>query len=118
MGSYVSSEPTIILSQHTPVMHPTMYTSSFMKVPTTGDNGRKYGDLESPSEKYIQNFMSKHGITYEEYMRIKDLDGNNDIVLSNGKKVVGRRSDWGDDEYYIDVYIDGQCVHSEYHYDG
>lgn len=84
---------------------------------TTDSFGYSYRNL-GPRAMMRQALMTKYNMSLEDANTVINLNGNEGIVrLSNGMHVHGERSDWLDNEYYVDAVIDGKIVHSQYHYD-
>jgi hypothetical protein len=65
-----------------------------------------------------QNLIKNYNMSMNDAETVINMNGDETKTLDNGIVVYSRRSDWYDNEYYIDMYIDGLCVHSQYHYDG
>lgn len=91
-------------------------SKEFLTTDPSSINGVKYRTLNVQ----IEELMNSYKLTEKDATAVYNLDDDDGMIeLSDGKNAHARRSDYFDDEYYLDIYISGSgTVMSKYCYDG
>lgn len=68
----------------------------------------------------VTELMKDYKLTYQDAKKVDNLDdGDGCITLSDGRTASTTRSDYLDDEYYVDTHLSGHgVVKSQYVYEG